>query len=224
MCFNKEVSISTYIFGMACALYLIYRGITKQQKADFTAGVFLIFIAKMQLIEYFLWKNQKCNFNNKLASYFIMILLYFQMLVQYLLHLYNNKLTPFADKETKKKTLEVIAFTIITIYILVVLQGNFNDICSLKDTGSCRLIWEPFVYLIKNNLLAFIIFIALYFRIYWNANYFELPFLRKNIFLIMFVLAMIYSFIYKFTNPLAIFGGVWCILCVLYGPVSILNY
>ena len=145
------------------------------------------------------------------------------MFSQYLLYLYNNKLTPFANKETKKKTLEVIAFTIITIYILVILQGNFNDICSLKDTGSCRLIWEPFVYLMKNNLLALIIFIALYLRIPWNINYFDLPFLRKYIFSIVFILALIYSFIYKYTNPLAIFGGVWCILCVLYGPVSILN-
>ena len=54
MCFNKEVSIITYIVGCIGCIILI------RNKYMSEAAFFLVVI-QMQLIEYFLWKNQTCN-------------------------------------------------------------------------------------------------------------------------------------------------------------------
>jgi len=51
MCFNAPVSLLTYIFGMYFSYILYVKGF----KAE---AVFYGWVIQMQLIEYFLWKNQ----------------------------------------------------------------------------------------------------------------------------------------------------------------------
>ena len=59
MCFNKEVSILTYIVGLiGCAS--LYFNLNLRIEA-----IFLAWVVHMQLVEYFLWNNQECNDVNK---------------------------------------------------------------------------------------------------------------------------------------------------------------
>lgn len=222
MCFNKETSITVYLFGLVCSIYLMYRGVTKKINIDIYASILLFFIAKMQLIEYFLWKNQKCNFNNKLASSFIIPLLYIQILVIYLMYLYFNKLTPFINNKTKTISFLIIIFTIVTIYMIYILTQNFDKICSLKDTPSCRLIWKPFEFLYNHNYII-LLFILLYFLVGIPCIPDQKTFFRNYIFRITIILAIIYAIFYKGIHFVILFSGVWCFLCGLYGPVCILN-
>lgn len=54
MCFNAEVSIGAYIIGLFGCYYLYTKGFIIE-------AIFYAWVAHMQLIEYFLWKNQPCN-------------------------------------------------------------------------------------------------------------------------------------------------------------------
>lgn len=54
MCYNAPISLFTYVFGMYFS-YILYK---KGFKAE---AIFYIWVIQMQLIEYFLWKNQPCS-------------------------------------------------------------------------------------------------------------------------------------------------------------------
>jgi hypothetical protein len=69
MCFNKEVSIATYIIGMLGSVYLYKQGFIPE-------AIFYSCVVQMQLIEYFLWKHQSCKdiqTNQKLTKLAIII-------------------------------------------------------------------------------------------------------------------------------------------------------
>ena len=52
MCWNADVSLKTYLLGMALAALTKYRG-----SVDNATWAFLVLFTHMQLVEYFLWKN-----------------------------------------------------------------------------------------------------------------------------------------------------------------------
>jgi hypothetical protein len=54
MCFNKEVSIATYIIGMLGSIYLYKQGLIPE-------AIFYCCVVQMQLIEYFIWEHQSCQ-------------------------------------------------------------------------------------------------------------------------------------------------------------------
>jgi len=70
MCFNPEVSITTYIVGIiGCILLILNNDVNFIPQA-----IFFIWVIHMQLIEFFLWKNQPCNQMNKNISIIGMII------------------------------------------------------------------------------------------------------------------------------------------------------
>lgn len=62
MCFNKEVSLATYIVGMVGSAVLIHMGLVPE-------GLFFMAVVQMQLVEFMLWSNQPCNSTNKQWSH-----------------------------------------------------------------------------------------------------------------------------------------------------------
>ena len=58
MCYNENVSITTYIIGMIGSIYLYTLNYIPE-------SIFCITVIQMQLVEYFLWKNQNCNSDEK---------------------------------------------------------------------------------------------------------------------------------------------------------------
>ena len=68
MCFNKDISLSTFILALGISFLFIIRN----RPNDILIGIFNLTIASMQLVEYFIWTNmnndEKINFILELLS------------------------------------------------------------------------------------------------------------------------------------------------------------
>ena len=69
MCWSAEVSIISFVVGMAASLYLIWRN----KEGDRLFGIFFGWTALMQLIEFLFWIDQKCGklniYSGRIAAY-----------------------------------------------------------------------------------------------------------------------------------------------------------
>jgi hypothetical protein len=61
MCYNANVSLGTYIIGMIGSIYLYTLNYIPE-------SILYTFVIQMQLIEYFLWKNQECKKTNEITT------------------------------------------------------------------------------------------------------------------------------------------------------------
>ena len=68
MCWSSESSRNAYIIGSVSSLILMLFG----DKVDKNIGLFFLVVAQMQLIEYFIWKDQECGEINNIASKMIL--------------------------------------------------------------------------------------------------------------------------------------------------------
>jgi len=61
MCWNQDISINTFIFACLSLLFIFFTNtFTKYKTPTFDNPIvylFLLSVAAMQLIEYFLWRN-----------------------------------------------------------------------------------------------------------------------------------------------------------------------
>ena len=62
MCYNKNISLGTYILGLV-GCYNLY--INYNYKIE---AIILAWVIQMQLVEYILWENQSCNDTNKITT------------------------------------------------------------------------------------------------------------------------------------------------------------
>ena len=213
MCFNKESSLTFFIFGTVCSIYIINRGIKTKNNDDIASGVLLLFISFMQLIEFYLWINQTCNKVNRLMSLLIIVLLWAQPLSLYISStILNNKNPP------------VYHYILITIWCvgcaLWLISGyQKNKMCSLADKDTCRLIWEPLVDLFENNTLLAIILFILYFTVYIISPCKKL----SNYFYVLIPSILISTIYYKKEKFYSIFGSVFCFTGVFFGIFRLLN-
>lgn len=220
MCFNKETSLAAFTISILCTIYIYYRGIKNHNNKDIIAATILLLISSMQLIEYFLWKNQTKNIMNNIFSFLIIILLSIQVIICYAMSYYY-----YSDALTKNQKIFnnslYIIFIIISLIIIKICYENMNKIYSFADKNTCRLLWGPIKYL-DNNMILKYIFIILYFYlgfiVFRNQNYYIIKLL-----FIFLIIAGIYTFYLKGFDFLSIFGSVWCFLCVFYGIFIILN-
>ena len=73
MCWNKDISINTFIFSCLALFFIYFTNTFTRYKTPFfnnpIAYLFLLSVVSVQLIEYFLWKNLKNNnINNYLSK------------------------------------------------------------------------------------------------------------------------------------------------------------
>ncbi len=69
MCYSKETSLMSFIFGISVSYILIKFGNEKSDSTNKTIGYFFMFISFVQLIEYFIWSDLDCKTGtNKLTS------------------------------------------------------------------------------------------------------------------------------------------------------------
>lgn len=126
MCWSASVSLSTWIFGNLAYLWGLSRG------KDL--GLFYLWYTQMQLLEYFMWKDQACKGSNQLAAK----LGYINILLQPLLSIY----TYYPNK------------WLYLAYMLLLTMIRFpTDFCTRPHPKHCHLSWDwmPF----KNIPMAF---------------------------------------------------------------------
>ncbi len=61
MCFSKDLSLSSFIFGITDSFSLIYLGNEKSSNTNKMIGYYILFITFMQLIEYLIWLDIDCK-------------------------------------------------------------------------------------------------------------------------------------------------------------------
>ena len=233
MCFNSTTSLVTFSISIICFLYLLYNGIQNKNNYDIYAGVLTLLIGLMQLIEYFLWKNQNCSYTNHISSLFIIVVLFLQVVVGSILFIY---LFNGSSALLNNIVLYVcIIYTFFTVYLLSWL--NEKKLCSKPTKNSCRLAWAPYEALISNvyGRLLFIVHLMFYFFLgFFSLGYFEMFYgkifegfieypIRYTIIPFTFIIATIYLFITNGKNFVDVFGSFWCFLSIIFGVISCLH-
>ena len=70
MCYSKNLSLTSFIFGITSSFLLINYGNKKNLKSNLVIGYFFMFVSVMQLIEYYIWTDLKCKTGyNKFSAY-----------------------------------------------------------------------------------------------------------------------------------------------------------
>ena len=89
MCFNWKVSLLTFFIGTASSILLIRYGNPKYKKENLVSGVFLIFIAMIQFMDFLFWIDIKNKWGiNKITTILGPILNVGQPTIFYLIKLY----------------------------------------------------------------------------------------------------------------------------------------
>ena len=69
MCYSKELSMNSFLFGMTTSLLLIIFGKKENLHTNLAIGLFFMFVSLMQLVEYLIWSDINCvNGMNKVGT------------------------------------------------------------------------------------------------------------------------------------------------------------
>ena len=80
MCITKEVSLSVFIICSLSCIYLYQRNLPNDRWVAILYG----YIGIMQLLEYFMWKDQECSGLNQKATKIALYILVFQPIISFL--------------------------------------------------------------------------------------------------------------------------------------------
>ena len=250
MCFNATTSLLTFSVSLLCFIFLLHRGVKTDNKNDIFLSFLTILIGFIQLIEFFIWRNQNCN---KINHYFTLSIIFLLFLQGTIMNIIYFILYPKKPRFIPKN----IVYGIITVFFFVTLYSlyyvNKQRLCSTPTENSCRLGWDSLVKL-NNNYLLYVTFLFLYFLMSWliiinslgsNDLVTKYP-LRYSFLLITFILTSIYVLIksnlyqelllffknkniHSFFNKLRFvssndaFGSLWCFSSVFVGIIGILK-
>uniref|UniRef100_A0A6C0I6Z9 Uncharacterized protein n=1 Tax=viral metagenome TaxID=1070528 RepID=A0A6C0I6Z9_9ZZZZ len=117
MCWNKEVSLNTFIFVVFALCFIYYNNKCTQYKLkefNFWMYVIIISIGLMQLNEYFIWKH----IDNNIINYYLTCITILIVLSQ----AYVNIMSSMSINKNIKS---IITFVTILLYIYIV---NYNNI------------------------------------------------------------------------------------------------
>lgn len=252
MCFNDTVSFITFSIGVVCFAYLLYRGIKTKEKNDILASVFTILVAFMQLIEFFLWRNQECNVWNHSFSLLIIFLLFLQGTVSNVLYMQLYPEKSFFSHSFVYGTIFIYALVLFSC--ITTLQKY--SLCSKPSKTSCRLIWDSLAKLDypQHRYLYFwflFFYLFMYVIIFVNSYYSKNNLVTKYPIRYWFVfITLVLAFFYvsftsyylqkinaawqhknlpKIINQMFlltssdVYGSMWCFLGAFFGIVAVLK-
>ena len=196
MCINSTVSIVTWTTSTILSLYLIYRN----NYNDRYIGIVILGYALMQLIEYFMWKNQNNKFGNIISTKLAFILLWLQpFIITFALLFFNNYFT---------NTIYIYILYLFTfIYFIGFIYSIYNtftyknnNFWISKPGKNCHLIWGFMKY---NKLLLSIVYLSSFFFILLSK-----PLKSSLVIFIILLFTYLYSKINY--NKSQEYGTIWC--------------
>lgn len=129
MCYNKEVSILTYIVGLIGCINLYFNLNLKIE------AIFIGYVIQMQLIEYFIWDNISCNETNIITSKIGSIINHTEPIVLWVaILLLSTKVLP------QWVNIYMVLFIIITIFYT--LDVFPNECTKVTEKSSPHLYWK----------------------------------------------------------------------------------
>jgi hypothetical protein len=195
MCFSKEVSLFTFIFGVFSGL-LCYSTNLPDYKI---IGIFFAFISLMQGIEYLLWSHQLCDNYNKFLSYMGMLLNHLQPLVLLLLIYFYSR-----DNFNKYKSILLLLISIYLI-LIIIYSYKFKNECTIKNQNN-NLYWKWND--MDNKFIVYLVFLICLIS-------FGFVFPNKNIgiaFSVYTLLTYLVSFFIYYNTK--VIGSMWCFFAV----------
>lgn len=221
MCFNQESSLGVFLLCFSLSSYLLYRGYKINNPQDKLIGYLFITISLMQLLEYFIWKNQDCGLKNSFWSIMIVVLLFIQIVVYYLSVVKIKKI----NLDNKISYL-MIVFFLLFLYQLYILILNKNKICSKPTPKNCRLEWGSLKYLFENRILLLLLNAGLYLFFMYYFSKINLikneSFIKKNFVRITLIFAIFISIYLEELNFFNVFGSLWCFISAFYPIIHLL--
>lgn len=191
MCFNKDISIISYLIGISGCILLYYR----EYKIE---SLFYAFVIQMQLIEYLLWLNNSCNWINKLITKIGIVFNHLQPIILYILIIYYNS-------NINKYSLNFINFIIIFYFISTIAYLSYNykllNSCTVGIENEKELFWEIQYGDFKKYYIIFVFTLMLLILLGFN----------KHNYLNSYVVIMTYVISYiKYYNTKGV-GTIWCL-------------
>jgi hypothetical protein len=193
MCWNKDISLNTYLFACLSLLFIFVTNSYSKYKShafdNLLVYVLLLEVATLQLIEHFLWKNLKNNsmneFLSKMASFFVIIQPPTVMLM-------------IEDKQIKYGLLSIYVLFFVVYFEFKRIYSPINFYTSVSKTG--HLNWE---WLTSNgyvNKVLLFIYLFLYGISFLLINNIEIA--------VMGLLSLFVSILFYFKDN--VFGTMWC--------------
>lgn len=197
MCFDAKTSIITFFITVITSSILI---MCKNVQLK-TIGIFFIHIAIVQLLEFFMWKDQTCTMSvNNISTSIIPYFVYLQPVIIYIIAvLYNPKIY------NKWLTIANILYSVYVIYTILTID---SDKCTTPDEDG-HLGWNS-----KYSILGYVYLIFLFINIFGSfSRKYSIP-LAVAVF-ISFALS---RHIFKYRT-----GEMWCFFAAFL-PIVILIY
>uniref|UniRef100_A0A6C0LTG4 Uncharacterized protein n=1 Tax=viral metagenome TaxID=1070528 RepID=A0A6C0LTG4_9ZZZZ len=204
MCWNKEVSMLTFIIAITGCIYLYYRNNNNDRWVALFGGT----IAMIQLAEYFMWSNQSCNDINKLASMLALLVL----VLEPAMNMIGGMI--FEKSYSDRKILKVLLLSYIVYVIAIYLSIKEKQIkwCGHKSRESCHLRWDFLDIFSSKWSILWVIFLML-------------PILTMNPKyqgIILFAIGLM-TFILSKIHHTSVMGSMWCwyAILVIYAKIII---
>lgn len=190
MCWNKEVSLNTFLFSSSVFLLILYNNrYTFYKIPDFDKfwiRMFIGIVILIQLVEYFIWINVDNLFYNKLFTFLAMTIIFFQPIT-----------TMMNIKNEKIKKMMIISYLCLMVpYILMNYNKNIYSTVSPKG----HLSWNLMNY---ENKFAKIIGLAWLFFFLFPLFYEE-----YNVGFIFGILTLLVIY-YNYINDNSV-ESMWC--------------
>ena len=200
MCWSLESSRNAYIIGTISSSILMIFG----DKVDKNIGLFFLVVAQMQLIEYFIWKDQQCGEMNNIASKMILP----ELTTQALAMIFGAYL--FKSTILSKKSMDKLAFWIVISSVfasLAYLYSVRNEKLCSKKVHNKGIKWD----IGSNNVIRQYDIISLIWKVVYYGCLFLFPLLWKsNIKKYIFVFSSILSWLYiQYINQIT-WESRWC--------------
>ena len=200
MCWNKEISLNTFIFSAGTLAFILYNNKYTQYRIPFFDNkyvvLFFILVIIVQLIEYFLWVS--INTKNKSKNEFWSIILFIVTILQ-----------PFVAlmwvTNTNVRNILITIFIAIYAISFAIIPLNFETV----KHKSGHLQWNAFSYRHELTMTCFINYIRsiIWFVSFFTGFYYLLDFPYFLIILTITILFMIYHYN---SNQLNVFNSNWC--------------
>jgi len=148
MCITKEVSLSVFIICTISCIYLYKRNLLN----DRWIAILFAYVGIIQLLEYFIWKDQECAGLNQKATQITFYVVFLQPIISLLVaYIMTNGKIP------------MWLYILNIIYIIYALPFIYKKLKTNQCTKPCdgSKIGLSWPWLGENNIGAFIFFLAL---------------------------------------------------------------
>jgi len=197
MCYNKNVSLFSYIFGTINCIILYLRNYKIE-------GLLYLYIIQMQLIEYLLWSNNSCNDINLIITRIGIGLTHTQPIFLYYL-IKNNENNKNNDGKLfiDEKIIDIVIIIYIIFLILYLIHNKeaFNK-CTIGIPNEKELNWHIH-YGDQKKFYYYFVFTLCFLCIAGLNKY---RYLNAGLLLFSFIISYIKYFDVKSV------GTIWCLL------------